>query len=89
MALAKEKKQEIIKNFGSNIVDTGSAPVQIAMLTDRIDALTEHCKKHAKDFSTKRGLLKMVCHRRNLLRYLANKNEEQYKELIQRLGLRK
>lgn len=89
MALAKEKKLEIIKEFGATIVDTGSVQVQVAMLTDRVNSLTEHCKENKKDFSTKRGLLKLVCQRRSLLRYLANKDEAKYKELIQKLGLRK
>ena len=89
MALAREKKQEIIKDFGSSMTDTGSVQVQVAMLTNRIEHLTAHCKQFAKDFSTKRGLLKMVCQRRSLLRYLASKSETRYKELIQRLGLRK
>ena len=89
MALAKERKLEIIKEFGANATDTGSAQVQVAMLTDRINALTEHCKENKKDFSTKRGLLKLVCQRRSLLRYLASKEDAKYKELIQRLGLRK
>jgi len=89
MALAKEKKLEIIQNFGANGSDTGSSAVQVALLTNRIESLTEHCQQHKKDFSTKRGLLKLVCQRRSLLRYLANTNEVQYKEVIQRLGLRK
>ena len=89
MALDREQKQSIFKEFGLNLGDTGSAEVQIAMLTERIGDLTKHCKQNHKDFSSKRGLLKMVCRRRSFLRHLANKDEVKYKELIKRLGLRK
>ena len=84
-----EKKQEIIKNFRRDEKDTGSSEVQIALLTERINELTEHLKVHKKDNHSRRGLLKMVGKRRNLLNYLAKKDEATYKELIQKLGLRK
>ena len=84
-----EKKQEIIKNFRRDDKDTGSSEVQIALLTERINELTEHLKVHKKDNHSRRGLLKMVGKRRNLLNYLAKKDEATYKELIQKLGLRK
>jgi small subunit ribosomal protein S15 len=89
MALDKERKQKLMSDFGINKQDTGSADVQVAMLTERIKDLTEHCKENKKDFSSKRGLLKMVCRRRSFLNYVAKKDESKYKELIQRLGLRK
>jgi small subunit ribosomal protein S15 len=89
MALDKERKQEIMSSFGMHAQDTGSSEVQVAVLTDRIKELTEHCKVNKKDFSSKRGLLKMVCRRRSFLNYIAHKSDAKYKELIQRLGLRK
>jgi small subunit ribosomal protein S15 len=89
MAVSKEEKSKIIKQFAINEKDTGSVEVQIACLTHNINALTEHCKKHKKDFSTKRGLLKMVCRRTSFLRYLAAQNIEKYKTIIGQLGLRK
>lgn len=84
-----EKKQEIIKNFRRDEKDTGSSEVQIALLTERINELTEHLKVHKKDNHSRRGLLKMVGKRRNLLNYLAKKDEEAYKDLVKKLGLRK
>jgi small subunit ribosomal protein S15 len=89
MALDRERKQKIMGDFGIHAHDTGSVEVQVAMLTDRIKELTEHCKENKKDFSSKRGLLKMVCRRKIFLSYIANKNDAKYRELIQRLGLRK
>ncbi|HEV2917046.1 MAG TPA: 30S ribosomal protein S15 [Candidatus Babeliales bacterium] len=89
MALDREQKQSIVTDFGIHAQDTGSAEVQVAMLTERIKELTEHCKENKKDFSSKRGLLKMVCRRRSFLNYIAHKDDAKYKELIQRLGLRK
>lgn len=89
MSLDKERKQQIVTDFGMHGQDTGSAEVQAAMLTERIKELTEHCKENKKDFSSKRGLLKMVCMRRKFLNYVAQKNDAGYKDLIQRLGLRK
>lgn len=89
MALLREQKEKIFKDFGINPKDTGSAEVQVAMLTTRIIELTEHCKQNHKDYSSKRGLLQMVNDRRSFLRYLANKDEVKYKDLIKKLGLRK
>ncbi len=89
MALCKEDKTKIIEDFRQGEQDTGSAEVQIALLTKNIRELTDHCKKNPKDFSSNRGLFKMVCKRRTFLRYLEKKNQEKYKNLIQRLELRK
>lgn len=87
--ISKEKKQDIIKNFGRNPEDTGSPEVQIALLTERITELTEHLKNNKKDHHSRRGLLKMVGQRRGLLEYLKKTNIEGYRNLIDRLGLRK
>jgi small subunit ribosomal protein S15 len=87
--ISKEKKQEIIKNFGRTPEDTGSPEVQIALLTERITELTEHLKSNKKDHHSRRGLLKMVGQRRGLLEYLRKTNIDGYRELIDRLGLRK
>lgn len=84
-----ERKQEIINQYRRDEKDTGSSEVQIALLTERINELTEHLKVHKKDNHSRRGLLKMVGKRRNLLNYLAKKDENAYKELVKRLGLRK
>ena len=89
MALTKEKKQEIIKKFAKSKNDTGSAEVQIAILTEEINNLTEHLKTHIHDFHSRRGLLKKVGQRRNMLQYLQKKNIQSYRELIKKLGLRK
>ena len=87
--LSKEKKAEIIKQYGRNPQDTGSPEVQIALLTERINQLTQHLKNNKKDHHSRRGLLKMVGQRRGLLEYLKRTNIESYRELIARLGLRK
>ena len=87
--MTKERKQEIINTYKRDEKDTGSPEVQIALLTERINELTEHLKVHKKDNHSRRGLLKMVGKRRNLLNYLAKKDEEAYKELVKKLGLRK
>ena len=87
--ISKEKKQEIMKNFGRKEGDTGSPEVQIAVLTERINELTEHLKKNPKDHHSRRGLLMMVGHRRGLLDYLAKKDLEGYRALIAKLGIRK
>ncbi|WP_066072359.1 30S ribosomal protein S15 [Alkalithermobacter thermoalcaliphilus] len=87
--LDKVKKQEIIAAYKTHEGDTGSPEVQIAMLTARINELNEHLKVHKKDHHSRRGLLRMVGKRRNLLNYLKNKNLDRYNELIQKLGLRK
>ena len=87
--IAKEKKQAIIAEYGRKEGDTGSPEVQVAVLTARIKELTEHLKTNPKDHHSRRGLLKMVGKRRNLLGYLKNKDIERYRSLIERLGLRK
>ena len=87
--ITKERKQEIISQFGRSEGDTGSPEVQVAILTARINDLTEHLKIHKKDHHSRRGLLKMVGQRRNMLGYLKDKDIERYRSLIERLGLRK
>ena len=87
--MSKEKKQQIIAEFGRNPQDTGSPEVQIALLTTRIAELTEHLKSNKKDHHSRRGLLKMVGQRRGLLEYLKKTDLEGYRNLIERLGLRK
>ena len=84
-----ERKQEIINQYRRDEKDTGSSEVQIALLTERINELTEHLKVHKKDNHSRRGMLKMVGKRRNLLNYLAKEDEESYKALVEKLGLRK
>lgn len=87
--LAKEKKQAIIAEYGRTPRDTGSPEVQVALLTARINELTEHLKENQKDHHSRRGLLKMVGQRRGLLAYLKKTDIERYRSLIERLGLRK
>ena len=87
--IAKEKKQAIMAEYGRTPNDTGSPEVQIAVLTARIQELTEHLKLNKKDHHSRRGLLKMVGQRRNLLEYLKKKDLEGYRALIEKLGLRK
>ena len=87
--ISKEKKAEIIKTYGRTPEDTGSPEVQIAILTERIRELTEHLKVNKKDHHSRRGMLKMICQRRNLLAYLQKKDLEGYRALIEKLGLRK
>ena len=89
MALTKEEKAKLIKEFAKNEKDTGSAEVQIAILTKEINDLTEHLKEHKHDFHSRRGLLRKVGKRRNLLQYLAKKDIQSYREVIKKLGLRK
>ncbi|MCR4399687.1 MAG: 30S ribosomal protein S15 [Syntrophomonadaceae bacterium] len=89
MALTQERKQELIKEFQLHETDTGSPEIQIAMLTDRINYLTEHLKMHPKDHHSRRGLLKMVGQRRSLLNYLMNSDFDRYKAIVTRLGLRR
>ena len=89
MTLTKEAKQEIVGKHGSSAQDTGSAEVQIALLTARIHELTEHLRTHPKDHYSRRGLLKLVGRRRRLLQYLQKRNLEGYRALIQELGLRR
>jgi small subunit ribosomal protein S15 len=87
MALKKEQTTEIVKKFGRKSEDTGSSEVQIGLLTERINELTVHLNTHKKDFSSRRGLLKLVAQRRKLLNYLQKENEGKYKEISQSLGL--
>ena len=89
MALTKDAKQELITKHGSNDADTGSTEVQVAMLTQRINELTEHFKIHKKDNHSRRGLLKMVSQRRSLLDYLKQTDIQRYHEVVGRLGLRR
>ena len=88
MSINLKNKQEIVKAFGKNEKDTGSAAVQIAMLTQKISELTEHLKSNKKDFATKRGLLMMVGKRKRLLAYIKTQNLDEYRELIKKLGIR-
>ncbi|RTL05906.1 30S ribosomal protein S15 [Candidatus Dependentiae bacterium] len=81
-------KQELIADYAHTAGDTGSSAVQVALLTQRILTLTEHCKIHKKDMSTRRGLQILVANRRKLLKYVERKNKKEYRSLIQRLGLR-
>ena len=85
----KQKKNEIITKFARHEGDTGSAEVQIALLTQRINELTEHLKVHKKDNHSRRGLLQMVGKRRNLLNYLAKKDLPKYREIVEKLNIRK
>ncbi|WP_066364939.1 30S ribosomal protein S15 [Neobacillus fumarioli] len=89
MALSQERKNEIINEFKTHENDTGSAEVQIAVLTEQINILNDHLRIHKKDHHSRRGLLKMVGKRRNLLTYLRNKDVQRYRELINKLGLRR
>jgi small subunit ribosomal protein S15 len=89
MAITQERKNEIIAEYKTHDNDTGSAEVQIAVLTESINNLNEHLRTHKKDHHSRRGLLKMVGKRRNLLTYLRNKDVQRYRELINRLGLRR
>ena len=89
MSVTAERKDALIKEFGTKEGDTGSPEVQVAILTERIVNLTEHFKSHAKDNHSRRGLLKMVAQRRKLLDYVRGKDEERYKTLIGRLGIRR
>ena len=89
MTTEVKKKKEVIKEFGKNDTDTGSAEVQIALLTKRINELSDQFKINKKDHHSRRGLLGMVNNRRKLLKYLKGKNESEYLSLIKKLGLRK
>lgn len=88
MTISKEQKAEIIKEFGKSEQDSGSAEVQVALLTARIKDLTEHVKVHKKDHHTRRGLLMLVGKRRRLLTYIKNRDIDEYRELIKKLGIR-
>ncbi|AMD93097.1 30S ribosomal protein S15 [Desulfomicrobium orale] len=89
MVLTPERKTELIKEYGKSETDTGSPEVQVALLSARIDYLTEHFKSHQKDFHSRTGLLRLVGKRRQLLNYLRKKDIQGYRDLIARLGLRK
>ena len=89
MALNKEKKAELVKKFGKNETDTGSIEVQIAILTEEINTLTEHFKEHKHDHHSKRGLLRKVGQRRSLLNYLIKNDVTRYRAIVKELGLRK
>jgi small subunit ribosomal protein S15 len=89
MSITAERKQALVQEYAMKAGDTGSPEVQVAILSERINNLTDHLKTHAKDFHSRRGLLMMVGQRRRLLDYLRNTNTERYEQLIRRLGLRK
>ena len=89
MALTQERKSEIVAKFGANAQDTGNTRVQVALLTERINALTEHLRTNKKDHHSRRGLLMLVGRRRRLLNYLQKKDLEGYRALIKELGLRR
>jgi small subunit ribosomal protein S15 len=89
MALLQERKQQIISENQIHETDTGSVDVQVAMLTDRINSLSQHLRTNKKDYSSRRGLLKMIGQRKRLLAYLMKQDAERYKALIQKLGIRR
>ena len=89
MALSKDEVSSIVNKFGKNEKDTGASEVQIALLTERINQLTEHCKQFKKDKSSQRGLLILVGQRRRMLKYIQRSNLEGYRTLIKELGIRK
>ena len=89
MTISVKEKKDIVIDFGKDEKNTGSTEVQVAILTKKINSLTEHFKKNKKDHHSKRGLLGMINNRRKLLKYLKNKNEQKYTDLIKKLGLRK
>ena len=89
MSIEKEKKVQLVGEYKTHDTDTGSAEVQIALLTERINHLAEHLKTHKKDHSSRRGLLRMVGKRSTLLKYLTSKDRQRYLGLIERLGIRK
>jgi small subunit ribosomal protein S15 len=89
MSLTKEKKSELIGKYGRGEKDTGSAEVQVALLTERINELTEHLRTHSKDHHSRRGLLMLVGKRRRMLRYLERTDLERYRALVKELGLRR
>lgn len=89
MSLTQEKKQELIQRYGRSENDTGSVEVQVALLTERINELTEHLRGHRKDHHSRRGLLMLVGQRRRLLRYLQNSDLDRYRQVVADLGLRR
>ena len=88
MTLMQARKQELMSTYQVHETDTGSADLQIAMLTDRINQLSTHLQKNKKDYSSRRGLLKMIGHRKRLMAYLLKQDSERYRALIQKLGIR-
>jgi small subunit ribosomal protein S15 len=89
MSITTDRKAEVIKQYGSKSGDTGSPEVQVALLSERINHLTEHFKTHVKDNHSRRGLLKLVSHRRQLLDYIKRSDEKRYQTLIEKLGIRR
>lgn len=89
MSLTQEKKQELVQRYGRSENDTGSVEVQVALLTERINELTEHLRGHRKDHHSRRGLLMLVGQRRRLLRYLQNSDLDRYRQVVADLGLRR
>ncbi len=89
MSITAERKQSLVKEYATKSGDTGSPEVQVALLTERINNLTDHFKAHGKDNHSRRGLLKMVSQRRSLLDYVKGKDEARYKTLIEKLGIRR
>lgn len=89
MALSKDKKNAIVTEFARTVGDTGSVKVQVALLTERINILTEHMKEHSHDYHTNRGLLQLVGKRKSLLEYLKKEDVQRYRDLIKKLNLRK
>ena len=89
MTITAQRKRELVSRFGRSESDTGATQVQVALLTDRINELTEHLRAHSKDHHSRRGLLKMVGHRRRLLRYLQRSDLDGYRALVRELGLRR
>jgi small subunit ribosomal protein S15 len=89
MPLVQEQKQELIGNYQIHTTDTGSPEVQVALLSARVKQLTEHLKLHPKDFASRRGLLKIITQRKQLLGYVQKSDQARYKQLIERLGLRR
>lgn len=87
--ITTDQKKELVEKYGKNAEDTGAPEVQIAIFTARINELTDHLKRHAKDHSTRRGLLKLVGKRRRLLNYLMDRDIERYRSVIKELGIRK
>ncbi|MGP4072201.1 30S ribosomal protein S15 [Piscibacillus sp. B03] len=89
MAISQERKQELINEFKTHDNDTGSPEVQVAILTEQINTLNDHLREHKKDHHSRRGLMKMVGRRRHLLNYLRNKDVQRYRDLVNKLGLRR
>ena len=88
LSISKERTAELIKEYGKDENDSGSAAVQVAILTERINNLTEHLKTHKKDNHSRRGLMMLIGKRRGLLKYIKNRDIEEYRDLIKRLGIR-